>query len=167
MPQTFLDSERLVHVALDPISVECGTPAQEQERALALYDLLEKNKFKLVRRDDSDASYRGPYRLILGVQERKLVFDIQTPQNEAVVMHSLSMTPFWRLIKEYTTICESYYAAIRTESSSMIEAIDMGRRGLHNDAADLVMARLAGKIKVDFETARRLFTLIFALHWRP
>lgn len=152
--------DRLVSVILDANSIGRGNADQEHERAIAIYDLVEINQFKLAEID------RGPYALNVALHEAKLVFDIRTQDDEQVVTHILSLTPFRRILKDYFLICESYYAAIRTATPAQIEAIDMGRRGLHNEGAHLLGERLAGKIMCDFDTTRRLFTLVTALHWR-
>ena len=154
------DKARLVDIELDE-SIGRSTPDVEHERAVAIFDLIEENCFRPV--NDARA---GPYRLTLSVAEQRLVFDIARETGEAVVVHMLSLTPFKRVIKDYFMVCESYYEAIRTASPSQIEAIDMGRRGLHNEGSQTLMERLAGKIDIDFDTARRLFTLICVLHWR-
>ncbi|WP_029032796.1 UPF0262 family protein [Salinarimonas rosea] len=150
----------LVRVVLDEASIGRGNPDQEHERAVAIWDIVEANHFAVPGRDD------GPYALKLGLVESKLAFEIQTQDGTPVMTHLLSLTPFRRVIRDYRTVCESYYAAIRTASPQKIEAIDMGRRGLHNEAAELLVERLAGKVDIDFDTARRIFTLIFALHWK-
>jgi uncharacterized protein (UPF0262 family) len=150
---------RLVAVTLDEASIARGNPDQEHERAIALYDILEGNSFAIPGRE-------GPYSLILGLVENKLSFAISTAEGEPVMTHLLSLSPFRRVIRDYEMICESYYNAIRTASPSQIEAIDMGRRGLHNEASDTLKQRLDGKVDLDHDTARRLFTLIFALHWK-
>ena len=152
---------RLIDVVLDDESIGRGTPDVEHERAVAIFDLIEENAFCPIGDDKP-----GPYRLSLSVAEQRLVFDIARENGEPVVIHMLSMTPFKRVIKDYFMICESYYEAIRTASPSRIEAIDMGRRGLHNEGSRTLMERLSGKIEVDLDTARRLFTLICVLHWR-
>jgi uncharacterized protein (UPF0262 family) len=151
---------KLIAVTLDEASLGRGTPDQEHERAIAIYDLIELNSFALPDRD------HGPYRLGISLVERKLALDIRSEGGDAVMLHFLSLTPFRRVIKDYEMICESYYEAIRSSTPSQIEAIDMGRRGLHNEAAEVLMERLDGKVVVDHDTARRLFTLIFALHWK-
>jgi len=151
---------RLVDVELDE-SIGRSTPDVEHERAVAIFDLVEENSFRPV----SDAG-EGPYRLRLSLQESRLIFAVTRENGEAVVTHILSLTPFRRIVKDYYLICESYYDAIRSSSPSQIEAIDMGRRGLHNEGSQTLMDRLAGKIEVDFDTARRLFTLVCVLHWR-
>jgi uncharacterized protein (UPF0262 family) len=154
-------ANRLVDVTLDDASIGRATPDIEHERAVAIFDLLEENAFAPANDPDG-----GPYRLVLSVAEQRLVFSITRDNGDAVAVHMLSLTPFKRVIKDYFLICESYYDAIRTASPSHIEAIDMGRRGLHNEGSQTLQDRLAGKIDVDFDTARRLFTLICVLHWR-
>jgi uncharacterized protein (UPF0262 family) len=151
---------RLVAVTLDEASIGRGNPDQEHERAVAIWDILEANDFAIPGGDG------GPFKLKIGLVEKKLAFEVRRENDEVVITHFLSLSPFRRVIKDYELICESYYAAIRSASPAQIEAIDMGRRGLHDDAARLLTERLDGKIEVDFDTARRLFTLIFALHWK-
>lgn len=151
---------RLISVTLDENSIGRGSADQEHERAIAVYDLIEDNSFALVGHDG------GPYALNISLMDAKLVFDIRDQNGNVVVTHILSLTPFRRILKDYFLICESYYAAIRTATPSRIEAIDMGRRGLHNEGAQLLAERLKGKIEADSDTARRLFTLITALHWK-
>jgi uncharacterized protein (UPF0262 family) len=150
---------RLAKVSLDEASIARGNPDQEHERAIALFDILEDNSFTIPGRE-------GPYALTLGLVENKLSFAISMVDGEPVMTHLLSLTPFRRVIRDYEMICESYYNAIRTASPSQIEAIDMGRRGLHNEASETLKQRLDGKVDLDHDTARRLFTLIFALHWK-
>ena len=151
---------RLLAVTLDENSIGRGNPDQEHERAVAIYDILESNSFCVPQHE------QGPYALHLSLIEKKLCFDIRTGDGVPVVAHHLSLSPFRQVIRDYEMICESYYKAIRSAAPAQIEAIDMGRRGLHNEAAELLMQRLEGKVAVDFDTARRIFTLIFALHWR-
>ncbi|MGD9915717.1 MAG: UPF0262 family protein [Rhizobiaceae bacterium] len=153
-------SRKLIDVELDE-TIGRSTPDVEHERAVAIFDLIEENSFAPV--DDPGT---GPYRLKLSLVEQRLVFAIARENGEAVVTHILSLTPFRRIVKDYYMICESYYAAIRNATPSQIEAIDMGRRGLHNEGSETLQKRLNGKIEVDFGTARRLFTLICVLHWR-
>ena len=158
---TGTDADRLVAVKLDEASIERGTPDQEHERQIAIYDLLDENTFALPDRAD------GPYALIVALVDAKLAFDIKGADGETTVAtHILSLTPFRRMLKDYFEVCESYYAAIRTATPAQIEAIDMGRRGLHNDGAALLAERLRDKINCDEATYRRLFTLITALHWK-
>ncbi|WP_312795608.1 UPF0262 family protein [Tianweitania sp.] len=151
---------RLIEVELDE-SIGRSTPDVEHERAVAIFDLIEENSFRPLG-DEAG----GPYRLKLSLVENKLVFAINREDGEQVVLHILSLTPFRRIVKDYYMICESYYDAIRSSTPSKIEAIDMGRRGLHNEGSQTLLDRLGGKIEVDFTTARRLFTLICVLHWR-
>lgn len=150
---------RLADVTLDEL-IGRSTPDVEHERAVAIFDLVEDNSFQPVGDDG------GPYRLRLSLVDAKLVFSVSREDDEPVVTHILSLTPFRRVVKDYFMICESYYDAIRSSTPSQIEAIDMGRRGLHNEGSQTLMDRLAGKIDVDFDTARRLFTLVCVLHWR-
>lgn len=150
----------LVGVTLDEDSLGRGSPDQEHERAVAVYDLIERNRFAVPGHDG------GPYLCRLAMVERRLVFEIREAGGAPVVTHHLSLSPFRRIVKDYALICESYYAAIRTATAAQIEAIDMGRRGLHDEAAGVLVERLRDKVEVDFDTARRLFTLIYALHWK-
>lgn len=154
------DRARLVDVELDE-SIGRSTPDIEHERAVALFDLVEENSFQPV----GDTG-EGPYKLKLSLIDTKLVFAISRENGEQVATHILSLTPFRRIVKDYFMICESYYEAIRHSTPSQIEAIDMGRRGLHNEGSQTLMDRLSGKIEIDFDTARRLFTLVCVLHWR-
>ncbi|MGB6117048.1 MAG: UPF0262 family protein [Mesorhizobium sp.] len=151
---------RLMDVELDE-SIGRSTPDVEHERAVAIFDLVEENTFLPV----GDTG-EGPYRLKLSLVENRLVFAIARENGDAVMAHILSLTPLRKIVKDYYLICESYYDAIRTSSTSQIEAIDMGRRGLHNEGSQTLLDRLSGKIDVDFATARRLFTLVCVLHWR-
>jgi uncharacterized protein (UPF0262 family) len=154
------EQKRLVSVVLDEASIGRANPDVEHERAIAIYDLIEENRFEPL----GDGG--GPYALKIGLVENRLVFEVTREDGAAVITHMLSLTPFRRVVKDYFLVCESYYAAIKTESPARIEAIDMGRRGLHNDGSKLLVERLKDKIAVDFDTARRLFTLICALHWK-
>jgi len=150
---------RLCDVVLDE-TIGRSTPDVEHERAVAIFDLIEENSFHPAGHEG------GPYRLSLSLVDAKLVFSIETEAGDRVATHILSLTPFRRIIKDYFMICESYYEAIRSSTPSQIEAIDMGRRGIHNDGSQTLMDRLSGKITVDFDTARRLFTLVCVLYWR-
>ncbi len=150
----------LVAVTLDDVSIGRGAPEQEHERAVAIYDLIESNLFGLPGHEG------GPYALHLSMVSGKLAMDVRLADGSPVITHILSLAPFRGVVKDYFMVCESYYAAIRTASAAQIEAIDMGRRGLHNEAAEILQQRLNGKIDIDFDTARRLFTLIMALHWK-
>ncbi|MDE2364321.1 MAG: UPF0262 family protein [Hyphomicrobiales bacterium] len=153
-------NKKLVAVTLDEASIGRGTPDQEHEREIAIYDLIEENIFALPGHDG------GPYSLVIALHEAKLAFDIRDGDGGTVVTHILSLTPFRRILKDYFMVCESYYAAIRTATPAQIEAIDMGRRGLHNEGAQLLAERLKGKVECDMDTSRRLFTLVTALHWK-
>jgi uncharacterized protein (UPF0262 family) len=153
-------SQRLSKITLDESSIGRSSPDIEHERAVAIYDLLEDNSFAPVEHDG------GPYALHLSITENRLVFDIRLEDGAPVMAHLLSLTPLRRIVKDYFMICDSYYKAIRTATPSQIEAIDMGRRGLHNEGSELLMERLKEKISLDFDTARRLFTLICVLHWK-
>jgi uncharacterized protein (UPF0262 family) len=150
----------IVKVCLDRDTIGPGNRDIEHERAVAIYDLVQENSFAPIGHDG------GPYCLRLQLVENRLVFDIRTADDQPVIAHHLSLTPFRRIVKDYFLVCESYYQAIRTASPSQIEAIDMGRRGLHDEGSELVMDRLKEKVAIDFDTARRLFTLITVLHWK-
>ncbi len=150
---------RLCDVVLDE-TIGRSTPDVEHERAVAIFDLIEENDFQPV------GVAAGKFRLKLSLVDKRLVFDIRGEADEAVITHILSLTPLKRIIRDYFLICDSYYQAIRSATPSQIEAIDMGRRGIHNDGSQILRDRLAGKIEVDLDTARRLFTLICVLHWR-
>ena len=152
-------TQRLVSVLLDAASIERGTPDQEHERLTAIYDLVEENEFAL---PDGRA---GPFALHISMMSGRLAFDIRTEDGRHIITHGLSLSPFRRVIKDYFMICESYYEAIRTATAEQIEAIDMGRRGIHNEAAEIVIERLKDKVSIDFQTARRIFTLLAALSW--
>lgn len=151
---------RLIRVTLDETTIRQSNPDIEHERAVAIYDLIDGNSFAPVGHDG------GPYWLHLTITGNRLVFDIRHPDSVPVVAHHLSLTPLKRIVKDYFMMCDSYYQAIRTATPDRIEAIDMGRRGLHNEGSELLMTRLGGKIEIDFDTARRLFTLISVLYWK-
>jgi uncharacterized protein (UPF0262 family) len=151
---------KLVAIKLDESSIGRSGPDIEHERAVAIYDLIEQNSFA------PDGHEGGPYALHLSMAESRLVFDIRLADGTPVTAHLLSMTPFRKIVKDYFMICDSYYAAIRTATPDRIEAIDMGRRGLHDEGSNILMDRLKDKVAIDFDTARRLFTLICVLHWK-
>ena len=151
---------RLVAVTLDETSIGRSGPDIEHERTIAIYDLLEQNTFAPV--DHAG----GPYALHLAMADGRLMFDIRLADGTPVMAHLLSLSPFRGLVKDYFLICESYHTAIRTATPDRIEAIDMGRRGLHDEGSRILMERLKRKVRVDFDTARRLFTLICVLHWK-
>ncbi len=150
-------ARRIIDIVLDEELVARRSPEVEHERAVALFDLIEENDFALV-------GTPGPYRLRIGIFEQRLVFDVRDTEDTKLRDIVLSLTPFRKVVKDYFLICESYYAAIKKLSPSQIEALDMGRRGLHNEGSELLRERLDGKIEIDLDTARRLFTLICALH---
>jgi uncharacterized protein (UPF0262 family) len=152
--------QRLVAVTLDEETIGRSNPDVEHERQVAIYDLLEQNSFAPVNHSG------GPYALHLSITGNRLVFDIRDQNGEPVVAHLLSLTPLRRIVKDYHLICDSYYQAIRTATPGKIEAIDMGRRGVHNEGSRILMERLKGKVVMDVDTARRLFTLICVLHWK-
>ena len=154
------DRRRIVEISLDERTMVRRSPDVEHERAIAIYDLTEENYF-FPAGDDS-----GPYNLHLSIAENRLLFDIRSEADEPVTTVTLPLLPFRRIVKDYFAVCESYFEAIRTASPSKIEAIDMGRRGLHDEGCDILRDRLEGKIEIDFDTARRLFTLICVLHIR-
>ncbi len=152
--------KRIVKVSLDERTVVRRSPEVEHERAVAIFDLIEESHFAPV--DDES----GPYSLHLAIVENRLVIDVRDEREGELAKVILALSPFRRIVKDYFTVCESYYQAIRTASPSQIEEIDMGRRGLHNEGSELLRERLAGKIELDGTTARRLFTLICVLHIR-
>jgi uncharacterized protein (UPF0262 family) len=151
---------RIVRIHFDERNVVRRSPEVEQERAVAIFDLLEDNKFAPV------GDYRGPYVLRLSIEEGRLVLAIHDEQDHPLGKLILSILPFRKLIKDYFTVCESYFQAIRASTPAQIEAIDMGRRALHNEGSELLRERLADKVEIDLNTARRLFTLICVLHVR-
>jgi uncharacterized protein (UPF0262 family) len=152
--------QRLVKVTLDEESIGRSNEDVEHEREVAIYDLLEQNSFAPVGHDG------GPYILHLSINANRLVFDIREEDNTPVMAHLFSLSPLRRIVKDYYIICDSYYQAIRTATPDKIEAIDMGRRAIHNDGCSILMERLQDKVKIDIDTARRLFTLICVLHWK-
>jgi uncharacterized protein (UPF0262 family) len=151
---------RIINITLDEKTVVRRSPDVEHERAVAIYDLLEENTFEPV------GDFQGPFSVHLRVEENRLVLEIRDEQDAPLNSVNVPLSPFRRLIKDYFTVCESYFEAIKTASPSRIEAIDMGRRGLHNEGSELLKDRLADKVEIDFDTARRLFTLICVLHIR-
>ena len=151
---------RLIAVSLDEGSIGRGNPDQEHERRIAIYDLVEENSFSLHGHDG------GPYRLAIGVQEGRLLLAVMDESGAGLMTHLLSLKPFRSVLKDYLMLCDNYYQAIRSASPRQIEAIDMGRRGLHDEGAALLGERLRGKIEADHGTLRRLFTLVTALHYK-
>lgn len=155
---------RIAHIEIDDSTLPPPTPEIEQERKVAVFDLLEENSFILPDRDGR-AVPDGPYRLMLAIRERRLVFDIQTEDAQPAAEFHLSLGPFRQVVKDYFQICESYFDAVKKLPPSQIEAIDMARRGIHNEGARVLQERLEGKAELDIDTARRLFTLICVLHF--
>ncbi|MEO1551325.1 MAG: UPF0262 family protein [Pseudomonadota bacterium] len=153
----------LVRVDLDDSGLPAPTPEVEQERRVAIYDLLESNSFAL---PSGAKAAPGPYGLDLSIQERRLVFEISTEAGDPAGAFHLSLSPFRQVIKDYFKICESYYDAVKRLAPSQIEAIDMGRRGIHDEGARILAERLEGKVVCDHDTARRLFTLVCVLHFK-
>ena len=154
--------QKILSVELDEGSIVSRNPDVEQERRVAIFDLIEDNKF-VPQRGHADG-YAGPYRLMLRVEEGRLIFEISREDGSPLEAIILGLGRFRRPIRDYFAICDSYYQAIKTSTAQQIETVDMARRGLHNEAAEMLMDRLDGKIAVDFDTARRLFTLICVLH---
>jgi uncharacterized protein (UPF0262 family) len=152
--------QRLVKVTLDEKTLVRRRPEIEHEQAVAIYDLIEDNHFVPI------GDYVGPYSLVIRLSENRLVLDIRTEADEPLGKITLPMTPFRTIVRDYFKICESYYDAIRKLSPHQIEAIDMGRRGLHDEGSALLRERLQESIEIDFPTARRLFTLLCVLHLR-
>lgn len=151
---------RIASVLLDEESLAAASANAEHERRVAMFDLIESNSFEI---PDIDA---GPYALALSSEDGRLIFSLTGADGAEASVHQLPLTPFRRVIKDYFLVCDSYYAAIRDATPMQIEAIDMGRRGLHNEGAEMLADALAAKYKIDFETARRLFTLMCALYVR-
>ncbi len=157
-------TNRICHIEIDEKGLVRPTPDIEQERRVAIYDLLEDNSFALPRKPDR-AHPEGPYRLGLAIREGRLVFDIAGEDGLRAAEFHLSLGPFRQVVKDYFQICENYFDAVKRLPPSQIEAIDMARRGIHNEGARVLQERLEGKATVDIDTARRLFTLICVLHW--
>jgi uncharacterized protein (UPF0262 family) len=151
-------SSRITALSLDETFGRGRRPEVEQERLVAIEDLLEENTFAL------PSGPEGPYHLVLGIADNRLVLHIKDENGQDLRIIGLAMGPFRRMVRDYRTICESYYNAIRTLSPSQIETIDMARRGMHNEGSELLRSRLDGKVDIDLHTARRLFTLLCALH---
>lgn len=152
--------QRLQEIKLDERTLVRRSPDVEQERKVAIYDLLQDNVFSPA------GGALGPFGLHLSIEHNRLIFDIRAMDGGPIHIFGLALGPFRRIIKEYLMICDSYYDAIKSESAVKIEAIDMGRRGLHTEASELLIQRLTGKVAIDLETSRRLFTLICVLHIR-
>ena len=159
-------SDRLIAVSLDDTGLPPPTPEVEQERKVAIFDLLEENSFRLEAREGAEPPPPGPYRLHLAVRDRRLVFEVATEAGVPAQAFHLSLSPFRQVIKDYFSICASYFDAVKRLPPDKIEAIDMGRRGIHDEGSRLLMERLDGKVETDRATARRLFTLICVLHFK-
>lgn len=157
-----MTNTRLIHIELDHKTIIWRNADIEQERRIAIFDLLEGNHFA-PQRVHADG-YGGPYRLTLRVEEGRLIFDIFREDDSPLESVILGMARFSRLVKDYFVICDSYFQAVKASTPQQIETVDMARRGIHNEAAEMLKDRLSGKIDVDFDTARRLFTLICVLH---
>ena len=155
---------RITEIRLDDANLPPPTPEVEQERKVAIFDLLEDNTFVLPSRDDRMAP-EGPYHLNLSIRDKRLVFDVMTEEEEKAAEFHLSLGPFRQVVKDYFQICESYFEAVKTLPPSQIEPIDMARRGIHNEGSRVLQERLEGKVEIDSDTARRLFTLICVLHY--
>lgn len=171
-PEASASPDRLVSIELDETSMAPQSHQIDHERRVAIFDLLEGNSFALV----AEPACPGPFHLRLSIQDQqRLVIEVfqaaegeveRSDQNARVATHILALSPFKKIIKDYFLVCESYFEAIKTAPPQRIEALDMGRRGLHNEGCELLIARLEGKVTVDYDTARRLFTLLSALHWK-
>ena len=155
---------RISHIELDDANLPPPTPEIEQERKVAMFDLIEENSFVLPKRDDRMAP-DGPYRVGLSIRDKRLVFDIHTEDDSPAAEFHLSLSPFRQVVKDYWQICESYFDAVKNMPPAQIETIDMARRGIHNEGARILEERLESKASVDNDTARRLFTLICVLHF--
>jgi len=156
---------RIVPIEIDDSALPPPTPEIEQERRVAVLDQLEDNSFAIPVRDGRDAP-SGPYRLMLAIRDRRLVFDVQTEKEDPAAEFHLSLGPFRQVVKDYFQICESYFDAVKKLPPGQIEAIDMARRGIHNEGARILAERLEGKVETDHDTARRLFTVVCALQFR-
>ncbi len=154
----------IVDIVLDDAAMPPSTPEIEQERQVAMFDLLEENSFHLPQRDDRVVP-GGPYKLNLAIRDKRLVFDVQTMADQKAAEFHLSLSPFRQVVKDYYQICESYFNAVKSLPPAQIETIDMARRGIHNEGSRVLQERLHGKAEVDTDTARRLFTLICVLHF--
>jgi len=159
------ETNRLIGVTIDDSGLPAPTPEIDQERRVAIFDLLEENSFGLPGRGGQPAP-EGPFKLLLAIRDRRLVLEIRTEAEDLVGEIHLSLSPFRQVVKDYFQICEAYFDAVKRLPPSQIEAIDMGRRGIHDEGARIVQERLEGKAMVDKPTARRLFTLICVLHFK-
>lgn len=153
--------QKIANIFLDERSVVSRSAQVDHERKVAIYDLLEENHFHPV------GDLAGPYHLHLSIAENRLIFDVRDTDDQELARFKQPLSPLRSVVKDYFLVCDSYFKAIKSSSPSQIEAIDMGRRGLHNEGADILRERLSEKVEIDSDTARRLFTLICVLHIRP
>jgi uncharacterized protein (UPF0262 family) len=160
MPGEPEKSSRLIDIQLVERTAVRRRPEAEHERKVAIFDLIEANHFVPA------VEHPGPYKLYLSAEETRLIFDVRAPDDAELARVPLALQPFRGIVKDYFKVCESYYSAIKTATPSRIEAIDMGRRGLHEEGSRLLQSELAGRIDIDHDTARRLFTLLCVLHIR-
>ncbi len=160
MPPGSDRTDRIYQITLDEKSIARNNPNVDHEREVAIFDILDGNSFQPEGRSD------GPYRVHLAIVDDRLAIKVGNEAEEELVVQHVPLTPFKRIIKDYFLICDTYYEAIRSAPPSRIQAIDMGRRGLHDEGSRLLKERLDGKLNIDFDTARRLFTLLTALHWK-
>ena len=154
----------LSDIKLDDLNVPPPTSEIEQERKVAIFDLLEKNTFELPEKVTNGRG-QGPFNLNLAIKDKRLVFDLSAAAGDKVAEFHLSLSPFKQVVKDYWSICESYYDAVKNLPPGQIETIDMARRGIHNEGARILLERLEGKAEIDYDTSRRLFTLICVLHF--
>lgn len=162
---TQINTHIIGDIVLNEENITNISPEITFERKAAMNDLLAENSFLPLRTADN-LEATGPFKLVLDIQRGKLIFDIRSEADEPIMLHILSLSPFRLIMKDYFLICERHHEAMKSANPQQIEAIDMGRRGLHNEGSEMLSDRLKGKIKVDFETARRLYTLICALYWK-
>ena len=161
----FQPTDRLKGVHLQEERPRARTPEIQQELDVAIFDLVEENQFRICPREDQEI-LPGPYEMGIGMADRMLVMELATESGETAAAFHLSLSPLRAVIKDYFAICESYFDAVKRLPPSRIEAIDMGRRGIHNDGARILAERLEGKVELDHDTARRLFTVVCALQFR-
>ena len=161
MTKKDLPATRLSAITLDEATIGRGDSKIDHERQVAIYDILEESHFVVLGHEGA-----GPYKLHLSLVEDKLTFDVSDEAGNPLVKRSLVLTPFRRILKDYFLILDSYFKAVTSGHPSKIEAIDMGRRGLHDEGSQLLRERLSGDFEIDFDTARRLFTLLSALSWK-
>jgi len=160
MPEEAQKSTRLIDIQLVEKTAVRRRPEAEHERKVAIFDLIEQNHFA------PTVDHPGPFKLYLSAEESRLIFDIRAADDSELTRVPLALQPFRGIVKDYFKVCESYYSAIKTATPSRIEAIDMGRRGLHDEGSRMLKSELAGRIDIDHDTARRLFTLLCILHIR-